>query len=243
MPASSELDVEEMSSPSSVETAAVNSYDSMSRAELRACCGKKHGNSISASKKVNEGLWKPKSKKEMMSDLKNAAMVRSKHAFFSKQRSAPSSMASTSASSTASSSTGSSSQRIAQPLAGSELDVEEKSSPSSVDLAAVNSYDSMSRAELKACCGKKHGNSITNDKKDNEGRWKPKSKKQLMSELKNAAMLRSKSGGSKQGLAALFSKQSSVAISTAVNSYDSMSKAELRACCGKKHGNSITVDK
>ena len=50
-------------------------------------------------------------------------------AFFSKQRSALSSMASTSASSTTSSSTGSSSQRIAQPLAGSELDVEEKSSP------------------------------------------------------------------------------------------------------------------
>ena len=63
MPASSELDVEEMSSPSSVETAAVNSYDSMSRAELRACCGKKHGNSITTQKKDNEGLWKPKSKK------------------------------------------------------------------------------------------------------------------------------------------------------------------------------------
>ena len=84
-------------------------------------------------------------------------------AFFSKQRSAPSSMASTSASSTASSSTGSSSQRIAQPLAGSELDVEEKSSPSSVDLAAANSYDSMSWAELRACCGKKHGNSISEE--------------------------------------------------------------------------------
>ena len=108
---------------------------------------------------------------------------------------------------------------------------------------AVNSYDSISWRELRACCGKKHGNSITNDKKDNEGRWKPKSKKELISELKNAAMLRSKSGGSKQGLAALFSKQSSVAISTAVNSYDSMSRAELRACCGKKHGNSISASK
>ena len=64
-----------------------------------------------------------------------------------------------------------------------------------------------------------------------------------MLDLKNDAMFRSKSGGSKQGLAALFSKQSSVAISTAVNSYGSMSKAELRACCGKKHGNSITVKK
>jgi hypothetical protein len=117
-------------------------------------------------------------------------------AFFSKQRSAASSMASTSASSTASSSTGSSSQRIAQPLAGSELDVEEKSSPSAVDLAAVSSYDSMSWAELRACCGKKHGNSISAAKKDNEGRWKPKLKKQLMVELKNAAMPRSKSGGS-----------------------------------------------
>ena len=70
-------------------------------------------------------------------------------AFFSKHRSDPSSMASTSAGSTASSS-----QRIAQPLAGSEFDVvaeqaveksvEEKSSPSSVDPATVNSYDSMS---------------------------------------------------------------------------------------------------
>ena len=37
--------------------------------------------------------------------------------------------------------------------------------------------------------------------------------KKMVSELKNAAMLRSKSGGSKQGLAALFWKQSSVAIS------------------------------
>ena len=64
-----------------------------------------------------------------------------------------------------------------------------------------------------------------------------------MSELKNAAMLRGKSGGSKQGFAALFSKQSSVAISTAVSSYDSMSWAELRACCGKKHGNSISAAK
>ncbi len=37
--------------------------------------------------------------------------------------------------------------------------------------------------------------------------------KKIMWDLKNAAMLRSKSGGSKQGLAALFSKQSPVAIS------------------------------
>jgi hypothetical protein len=56
----------------------------------------------------------------------------------------------------------------------------------------VNSYDSMSRAELRACCGKKHGNFISAAKKDNEGRWKPKSKKELMSELKDAALLRGK---------------------------------------------------
>ena len=118
--------------------------------------------------------------------------------------------------------------------ASRELDVEEMSSASSVR------YNYMSRAELWACCGKKHGNSITNDKKDNEGRWKPKSTTQLMSDFKNDAMLRSKSGGSKQGLAALFSKQSSVAISAAVNCYDSMTRNELRACCGKKQGNSIT---
>ena len=61
---------------------------------------------------------------------------------------------------------------------------------------AVSSYDSMSWAELRACCGKKHGNSISAAKKDNEGRWKPKLKKELMVELKNAAMPRSKSGGS-----------------------------------------------
>ena len=74
--------------------------------------------------------------------------------------------------------------------ASRELDVEEMSSASSVR------YNYMSRAELWACCGKKHGNSITANKKDNEGRWKTKSKKQLMVELKNAAMPRSKSGGS-----------------------------------------------
>jgi hypothetical protein len=113
-------------------------------------------------------------------------------AFFSKQRSALSSMASTYASSTTSSSTDSRSQRIAQLLAGSELDVEEKSFPSSVDFAAVNSYDSMSSAQLRACCGKKQGNSIAVVKKDHEGRWKPKSKNELISELKNAAMLRGK---------------------------------------------------
>ena len=56
MPASRELDVGEMSSASSVR------YDYMSRAELRACCGKKHGNSITANKKDNEGRWKTKSK-------------------------------------------------------------------------------------------------------------------------------------------------------------------------------------
>ena len=87
--------------------------------------------------------------------------------------------------------------------ASRELDVEQMSSASSVR------YDYMSRAELAACCGKKHGNSITAQKKDNKGRWNSKSKKQLMSELKNAAMLRGKSGGSKQGYAGLFSKQSS----------------------------------
>ena len=123
-------------------------------------------------------------KKDLMSELKNAAMLRGKiggskqgyAALFSKQRSALSSMASTPASSTASSTVASCSQRIAQPLASSELVVEEMSSPSSVDSAAVNSYDSMSRAELQACCGQKHGNSISEKKKDNEGRWKHKSK-------------------------------------------------------------------
>jgi hypothetical protein len=131
-------------------------------------------------------------KKDLMSELKNAAMLRGKiggskqgyAALFSKQRSALSSMASTPASSTASSTVASCSQRIALPLASSELVVEGMSSPSSVR------YDYMSRAELLACCGKKHGNSISASKKVNEGRWKSKSKKELMSELKNAAMLR-----------------------------------------------------
>ena len=123
--------------------------------------------------------------KKMMVELKNAAMPRSKSggskqgyaALFAKQRPALSSMASTPASSTASSTVASCSQRIAQPLASSELVVEEMSSPSSVDSAAVNSYDSMSRAELQACCGQKHGNSISEKKKDSEGRWKHKLKK------------------------------------------------------------------
>ena len=136
---------------------------------------------------------------------------------------------------------------------------------------AVSSYDSMSWAELRACCGKKHGNSISAAKKDNEGRWKPKSKKELMSELKNAAMFRSKSAGSKQGLAALFSKQSSAAISTdtvlasstamslpgvaqplvgsepagrqRAFSLWSMKLSQLQAWCGKKHGSSIKAAK
>ena len=107
---------------------------SMKLVQLRAWCGKKHGNSIKTAKKDNKGQWTKK-------------------------------------------------------------------------LTSSVRYDYMSRAELAACCGKKHGNSITVKKKDNEGRWKSKSKKELMSELKNAAMLRSKSGGSKQGFAALFSKQ------------------------------------
>ena len=139
--------------------------------------------------------------------------------------------------------------------ASRELDVEEMS------------YASMSRAELRACCGKKHGNSISASKKVNEGRWKPKSKKEMMSELKNAAMLRGKSGGSKQGYAALFSKQSSAAISTdtvlasstamslpgaaqllvgsepagrqRAFSLWSMKLSQLQAWCGKKHGHSI----
>ena len=41
-----------------------------------------------------------------------------------------------------------------------------------------------------------------------------KSKEELISDFKNAAMLRSRIGGSKKGFAALFSKQSSAASST-----------------------------
>ena len=81
---------------------------------------------------------------------------------------------------------------------------------------------------LRAYCGQKHGNSITTRKKDGGRRWKPRSKEELMLELKNAAMLRSKMdaripvdaptvvllGGSKKGVAALFSKQRSAASST-----------------------------
>ena len=88
-------------------------------------------------------------------------------------------------------------QRSVALLAGSELD-----------------YDSMSLTQLRACCGQKHGNSITVDKKDNEGHWKKKLKEELILDFKNAAMLRSRIGGSKKGFAALFSKQSSAASST-----------------------------
>ena len=57
-------------------------------------------------------------------------------------------------------------QRSVAFLAGSEFDV-----------ATVNSYDSMSLAQLQAVCGRKHGNSITADKKDNEGQWTKSRKK------------------------------------------------------------------
>ena len=65
--------------------------------------------------------------------------------------------------------------------------VEEKSSPSSM------SFDSMSLAELQACCGKNHGNSITTRKKDIGGLWKTKSKQELILQLKDAATKSSKS--------------------------------------------------
>ena len=69
----------------------------------------------------------------------------------------------------------------AQPLADNDKAAEEKSSPSSM------SFDSMSLAELQACCGKNHGNSITTRKKDIGGLWKTKSKQELILQLKDAA--------------------------------------------------------
>ena len=70
-------------------------------------------------------------------------------------------------------------------------------------------YDSMTLTQLRACCGQKHGNSIKDAKKDNKGQWTKKLKEELISDFKNAAMLRSRIGGSKKGFATLFSKQTS----------------------------------
>jgi len=75
-------------------------------------------------------------------------------------------------------------------------------------------YDSMKLTQLRACCGQKHGNSIKDAKKDNKGQWTKKLKEELISDFKNAAMLRSRIGGSKKGFAALFSKQTSAASCT-----------------------------
>ena len=75
-------------------------------------------------------------------------------------------------------------------------------------------YDSMTLTQLRACCGQKHGNSIKDAKKDNKGQRTKQLKEELTSDFKNAAMLRSRIGGSKKGFAALFSKQSSAASST-----------------------------
>ena len=71
-------------------------------------------------------------------------------------------------------------------------------------------YDSMTLTQLRACCGQKHGNSITVDKKDNEGQCNKKLEEELILDFKNAAMPRSRLGGSKQGFAALFSKQARI---------------------------------
>ena len=58
---------------------------------------------------------------------------------------------------------------------------------------APNSYDSMRLAELQACCGKNHGNSITTRKKDIGGLWKTKPKQEFILQLKDAATKSSKS--------------------------------------------------
>jgi hypothetical protein len=137
-----------------------------------------------------------------MSELKNAVMFRSKSAgskqglaaLFSKQSSAAISTDTVLASSTAMSLPG-----VAQPLVGSE--------PAGRQRAC--SLWSMKLSQLRAWCGKKHGNSIKAAKKDNKGQWTKKLKKELISDFKNAAMLRSRIGGSKKGFATLFSKQTS----------------------------------
>ena len=62
----------------------------------------------------------------------------------------------------AASSTASSSQRAAEPLAGSELEVlAQQAADKPVE---EKSYDSMTLAEMQACCGRKHGNSISTQK-------------------------------------------------------------------------------
>ena len=83
----------------------------------------------------------------------------------------------------------------------------------------------MSLAELRACCAQKHGNSITMWKKNVIVGWKHKSNLELLLELKLQN----------------FKFACDPVQPSAGNSYDPMSKAELRACCGKKHGNSIAL--
>ncbi len=70
-------------------------------------------------------------------------------------------------------------------------------------------YDSLTLKQVRACCGQKHGNSITDEKKDNKGQWTKQLKEELVSDFKHAAVLLSRIGGSKKGFAALFSKQTS----------------------------------
>ena len=85
----------------------------------------------------------------------------------------------------------------------------------------------MTLVEFQACCGKKHGNSHFLSKRSVDGRRTCKSKSKLILELEQ-----------------VYGKVSlSATKSSGQKTFGSMSFTELRACCGRKHGNSIALQR